>query len=440
MLLVFTRYPVQGQVKTRLIPAVGAKAAAGLHRRMTEHVVSVARIVAQDGNIHVRVCFCAGSAPDFRSWLGDGPSYAPQSHGDLGTRMDRALAQAFQGGAESAIVIGSDIPGLSPGTLRLARETLRRHDVVLGPSRDGGYYLIGVRRLHPELFTAMDWGTSRVREQTLDAISRLGLTVGELPWLADIDRPEDLDLVRTDARFQDILTRNPLISVIIPCLNEAPVLEETLEQVARLAGPGANLEVIVADGGSRDATRDIAARAGARVVRSDAGRAAQQNTGAAAARGRYLLFLHADTLLPRGYADAIVSALDDPAVVAGAFGLGIHGQRRALRLVEAGANYRSSFLQCPYGDQGLFMEKRIFEEMGGFASLPILEDFELVRRLRRRGKIRTLRQAVLTSARRWNTLGIMRTTVVNQIMIAGFLCGVPVPWLARLYRGRSRTG
>jgi hypothetical protein len=326
---------------------------------------------------------------------------------------------------------GSDIPELTVAILHQALAGLRGHDVVLGPAADGGYYLIGMKRDQPELFAGIDWGTGLVCAQTRAAIGRQGLSVAELPTLGDVDLPEDAVALRADPRFADVWTGEPLLSVIIPTLNEADVLGRTLERVERADG----IEMILADGGSRDATREIAAQAGATVLVTAGGRTVQQNAGAAAARGRHLLFLHADTLLPDGYADLIRRALDRPATVAGAFRFRTDGSGAALRLVEWGANIRSALFRWPYGDQGLFMEKRVFDELGGFAPLPIMEDYELVSRLRRRGPVVTLSEAAITSARRWQERGALRTTARNLAMVAGFHAGVPPERLARFYRG-----
>jgi hypothetical protein len=121
--------------------------------------------------------------------------------------------------------------------------------------------------------------------------------------------------------------------------------------------------------------------------------------------------------------------------VAGAFRFRTDGAGAALRLVEWGANLRSAVFRWPYGDQGLFLEKRVFDEIGGYSPLPIMEDYELVGRLRRRGSVVTLRAAAITSARRWQRLGALRTTVRNLAMVAGFRAGVPPERLARFYRG-----
>lgn len=347
--------------------------------------------------------------------------------------MGAAFKQAFEDGATLTLLVGSDLPDLTPGILLEAFEKLRDHDVILGPAHDGGYYLIGMKRLHAGLFAERDWGTGHVYERTSDQIHHLGLRFADLTALRDMDRPKDLRLLRGDNRFTDVFTGKPKTSIIIPTLDESASIGRLLDRLHR----DEDLECIVADGGSRDDTRHIAARAGACVMEVPGGRAAQQNAGANAAEGRILLFLHADTLPPEGFAGMIRSALDRPATVAGAFRFQTDSSSLKMRLVAWMTNVRSTLFESPYGDQGLFMEKRVFEEMGGFAPRPIMEDFDLVRRLRHRGRIITLPHAAITSARRWHQLGVIRTTVMNQIMILGFLGGVPIQRLERFYRSNQ---
>ena len=219
------------------------------------------------------------------------------------------------------------------------------------------------------------------------------------------------------------------ISVIVPALDEAELVGETLDS----ASDGV-LEVIVADGGSRDGTRELARRRGARVIEAKRGRARQMNAGARAASGELLLFLHADTLLPAGFAHEVRRILAEPGVAAGAFRLGIAGESLATRAIERGANWRSRLLQRPYGDQALFLTATRFVEVGGFADLPIMEDYELVRRLRRTGRVRLASSAVRTSHRRWSRQGAVRTTVRNQLAVAAYLFGVDPERIARLAR------
>jgi len=245
--------------------------------------------------------------------------------------------------------------------------------------------------------------------------------------LADIDRPEDLAAWRRIAASEDpCLDR---VSVIIPALNEARHIAATL----RAVGQSPAHEVIVVDGGSTDTTVQRTQEAGATVLASKPGRARQLNAGAARAGGASLLFLHADTLLPRGWAEALVRTLRASGVVAGAFGFRIAGNFPGKSLIEWITGFRSRWFQRPYGDQGLFLSRALFEEMGGFADLPIMEDYQMGARLRRRGRIVTVREAALTSGRRWQKLGVLRTALRNQWMLAGYHLGVSPRTLAARY-------
>ena len=220
------------------------------------------------------------------------------------------------------------------------------------------------------------------------------------------------------------------LAAIIPTLNEVASIEAALASV--LVEPG--VEAIVVDGGSRDGTPDLAARAGARALAAAGGRAAQQNAGAAATAAGQLLFLHADTRLPAGWAAAVRDTLADPAVALGAFALAIDDATAAERLVAAGATWRSRSWGLPYGDQALFLRRATFDRLGGFAPLPIMEDWDLARRARAFGAIRVLDLAAVTSPRRWRKLGVARTLIRNQLMHIGWRLGVAPDRLAAFYR------
>lgn len=224
------------------------------------------------------------------------------------------------------------------------------------------------------------------------------------------------------------------ISVIIPAINEENGLFATLQSVLS----GNPLQVIVVDGGSSDRTLEIAGAAGAIVLQCEPGRARQMNLGARNAGGEALLFLHADTILPDGYGQHLLNILDQQDVVAGAFLLQLDGEGFGLRIIERLANWRSRRLNLPYGDQAIFLRASTFAEIGGFPDLPLMEDFEMMRRLRRRGRILIAPAAVKSSARRWIKLGLLRTTLINQAVIAGYLLGVPPENLARFYRSAGK--
>jgi len=223
------------------------------------------------------------------------------------------------------------------------------------------------------------------------------------------------------------------ISIIIPVLNEA----ENIRQAIACTQLSTNIEVIVVDGGSQDDTHKIASDLKVTIISSLPGRAVQMNKGATLAKGDILLFLHADTRLPTGFDVMIRTALQPTGTVAGAFALRIDAEVVSLRLVEWGVNMRSHFWQMPYGDQAIFLTKQTFNKIGNFPELPFMEDFEIMRRLKRIGRITIIPVPVITSARRWLQKGIWKTTLMNQIIIIAYLLGVPPQRLIRWYRQKK---
>lgn len=193
-LIIFTRYPEPGKTKTRLIPALGTVGAANLQRQMTEYTVSQVKQLQNATGISLEIRFSGGNLQLMQDWLGLGLVYQSQGEGDLGSRMARSLFDSFQSSMEQVIIIGTDCPGVNSQILTQAFEQLHTFDLVLGPAIDGGYYLIGLRRLIPELFANIDWGTSQVLQQTVDIAKELNISLAYLPALADVDLPEDLPI------------------------------------------------------------------------------------------------------------------------------------------------------------------------------------------------------------------------------------------------------
>jgi rSAM/selenodomain-associated transferase 2/rSAM/selenodomain-associated transferase 1 len=429
-LAVFARFPEPGRAKTRLIPALGSEGAARLHAEMVRHTLR--RVDELDGmrRASIEVWFAGGDAERFKLAFGEG-RYYPQSDGDLGARMAHAFGTMLAD-ARAAVIIGSDCPGITARMISDAFDALLCHDLVLGPATDGGYYLIGLRRPVTDLFDRMPWGTAQVLSETLARAKRLSLVVHLLPPLDDVDEPSDL-AVWEAARLVDgnsSQADTPDVSIIIPTLNEAALVGRTVCAVLR---PG--VEVIVADGGSTDGTREIAASSGASVIDAPRGRGPQLNAGAAHARGTILLFLHADTLLPQDYADVVRRTLADPSVALGAFRLRIDRPGILMRLIETGVGLRCALFQMPYGDQALFLRAELFRQLGGFAPMPLMEDVELLHRAGAIGSICIVPEAVITSGRRWDSAGVVRTTLINLSCLAGFRAGISP---ARLATWRDR--
>lgn len=216
---------------------------------------------------------------------------------------------------------------------------------------------------------------------------------------------------------------------MIPTLQEADRITQAIES-ARAPG----VEIIVADGGSRDATRERAAAAGARVVAAEAGRARQLAAGALAADADAIVLLHADTQLPPGWSDAVRGALADPAVAGGAFAFRFAERGLALRLVEWGVRVRLALARLPFGDQALFVRRSALDAIGGIPQAPIMEDLDLVRALRAQGRLALLPDAAVTSARRYLERGVWRTVVRNTLALSAWALGLDRARVAAWYR------
>ncbi len=220
----------------------------------------------------------------------------------------------------------------------------------------------------------------------------------------------------------------PTISIIIPILNEAKILDKTLSQLQPELG---HHELIIVDGGSSDDSTRIAEKYG-EVLTSAPGRAKQLNAGAAAATGDILLFLHADIWLEPGALVAVEATLSS-GYIGGGFRQKIDGESFLYRMIEIAGNIRGKYLKVFYGDSGIFVARTDFEKIGGFPDLPILEEMEFSKSLRKLGKTMLIVPHIHLSARRWEAKGIVRTTLNNWLITLLYFTGVSPEKLAKLY-------
>lgn len=223
------------------------------------------------------------------------------------------------------------------------------------------------------------------------------------------------------------------LSVIVPMLNEAGAIAATLEAL-RTGAPDA--EIVVVDGGSIDGSVEIARGRCERLIEGARGRARQMNAGAAAATGDALAFVHADTIVPTSFASDIAAALADRRVAGGRFDLAFETHTVALDVIAAMIRLRSRLARSATGDQAIFVRRQTFEQLGGYRDLDLCEDVDLVRRMRRTGRIACLRSRVITSSRRWRRDGTIRTVVRMWVIKSLFLAGVSPAWLKRHYADR----
>jgi rSAM/selenodomain-associated transferase 2/rSAM/selenodomain-associated transferase 1 len=450
-LVVMAKAPEPGRVKTRLARAIGADAAAAIARASlcdvwagVHRVAGVAPTLALAGDP-------ARLPPLFPS-----PRLTDQGDGDLGQRMVRHLGAAVERHGR-ALMVGSDSPGVPTALLERALALLETHDAVLGPTLDGGFWLIGLKRAPAGLLDGLPWSDPATFQATLARLRERGLSTAVLaPWF-DVDRAEDLERLRVLLRhgvgeapetaavlasleLPDDLDETPQgprvrrgLSVIIPTLDEAQRLPQRLLELCLTDGVD---EIIVADGHSEDGTDDVArAFPGVRLVQSPRGRARQMNAGARVATGSTLLFLHADVRLPPDAAAHVARALLRERVVGGAFRT--HhvpdGGRFHLGPLLRAADLRSRVTSTPYGDQAIFVRAADFRALGGFADIPLMEDLEFSRRLRARGRLVTVPAEVEVSGRRFETRPVYYTTLVNVFPWL-YRLGVPPAALARLYK------
>jgi len=221
----------------------------------------------------------------------------------------------------------------------------------------------------------------------------------------------------------------PTVSLVIPVLFDAEAASALLGTLP--SGP--SVEIIVVDGAADPRLPSmVAAHGRAALHRTEAGRARQMNAGAAAATGEWLLFLHADSTLPAGWLAAI-EALDDD-VIGGWFGFALDDPAWQARVIERLTSWRVKYFRLPYGDQGLFVRRRVFHALRGFRELPLMEDVEFVRRLVRAGRVIQLPLPLTTSARRWRREGWFRRSTKNLLLVGLYFVGVKPDQLARWYR------
>ncbi|MBQ0041339.1 MAG: TIGR04283 family arsenosugar biosynthesis glycosyltransferase [Clostridiales bacterium] len=435
-MIVFTRVPVPGQTKTRMMPYFTPEQCADLHRCFLQDVSRQVKKVDAD----IIVSYTGGNPDQLEQIFGKKVMYIEQIGDGLGNRMADAIRKAHETGYDKIVLIGTDVPELEAETLDAAFAMLDACDVVMGPTEDGGYYLIGMKEAHQQAFNVKKYGEASVLEETLKGISDAGLTAVTIDSYDDIDTPEDAhgyrERMREDAGLRrsatgKFLRDNAKISIIIPTYNEASTVAQLMEQLQEYKE---DAEIIFVDGGSQDDTLKIIDDE-FRVITCDKGRAIQMNTAARESTGDILFFLHCDSKLPAKVTEEIrhVMATDDY----GCFGVKYDSKNFFMWTNRVISNHRAWNRGLPFGDQGIFIDRKLFFEMGMFPEMSMMEDYEFSRKMLRYGfKPGKATSRIETSGRRYRggTIGILKTEYRLWNLRRMYRRGDAIEKLAELYK------
>lgn len=432
-LIIFTREPVPGKTKTRLMPYFTGEECAELHKRF------LMDYAAEMQSMNLIICYTGGEPCEIRAAFGEGPTYVEQEGETLGARMNKAIKDAFVT-YDKVVLVGTDIPELKASTINKAFSELDEADVVIGPTTDGGYYLIGMKAPCDAAFDVKKYGGASVFEETIASIEASGAKVATVDTYSDIDEPVDVQgyrkRMRSDKRLQKSHTGRYLasklrVSIVIPIYNEEKTIAKMLEQMRPYKD---DAEIMFVDGGSKDRTVEIIGDEFT-VIHSEKGRANQMNNGAKASTGDVIFFLHCDSTLPPDIITEIRNCMVGNAY--GCFGVKFNSKHFFMWTNEHISNHRAWKRGLPFGDQGIFIDRELFFEVGMFPVLPIMEDYEFGRRLAALGiKPGKTHGRITTSSRRYgkSTLDIMKTEYKMWNLRRLYRRGTDIERISELYR------
>lgn len=399
--ILFTRIPEPGKVKTRMMPYLSPSECAELQECCIKDSLEMLREVDADKFI----CYEPSGDRNLLAELCKETNFIVQRGDDIGARMKNGLSDVFDIGYKSVLLMGSDIPEVKSSDITDAFSQLQSCDTVIGPSQDGGYYLIGMNDIKPELFTQSSYGHGKVLDELLHIAADNNIHVTLVAEHRDFDTKDDILYFREHIRHQHHLMESEVgkfvtkvlrVSVIVPTYNEEKRIDKLIKQLDDICD---DAEIVIVDGGSTDSTlAHIPGRY--RIVKSDKGRALQLNAGARAASGEVLFFMHADSELPNKPIHEIREVMKTHN--AGCFGIEFQSDNLLMKINAAISKDRAFRRQIAFGDQGMFMTREVFEGVGGFPEIPIMEDYQLSLTLREMGiRIGATRGRICTSDRRY---------------------------------------
>lgn len=426
-LIVFMRYPETGKVKTRIAEHIGAEEACRVYQMLLRRTLGiVSEFKRQYPEVEVFLCLEPAEKIPEAELAYPGPwKVIPQEGMHLGNRMENAFVRLFSRGFEHILLVGSDILDLQVEDFEDAFQALGKSQAALGPAADGGFYLIGLDRPCPAAFEDQLWGLGEILLRTEQKLLHSGFQVVRLKTRRDVDRKSDLDAFYSSRDFRGKL------SVIIPTLSGIDPLRTLLESLNAQLWP--DDEIIVVQGNDEEGGDSSEMGPRVRTASSPRGRGIQMNRGAELAKGDILLFLHDDSHPPPQFPYLIRKIGNSPGISLGCFELGFKPSSRGLDWIARWANLRSRWFKLPYGDQGIFCKRSVYDRLGGFRRRFLMEDVDFVRRGKKLGKLMMMPCTLYTSPRRYLAKGILRTSIENHLMILLYALGIKDETLYSIY-------
>lgn len=441
-LIVFTRVPIEGHTKTRLSPYFSLEDCVSLHIAILKDLSMELRKL-KDIDIYIFYDIPKGYKKDIsilRKIFGKNPIYKRQPQTDIGNRMYTAMLEVKKLNYDMISLVGSDIPKLSSYDIKKSFHSLLYKDIVLGATKDGGYYLIGMKEIDKEVFNIEKYGNDTVLKNTIDNIKNREKSFEIVGLRQDIDTKEDIIYFRNKLRVDKKLRASNLgsflikslsIAIIIPTYNE----EKTIEKLQTFLYPLIRkCEIIFVDGGSTDRTIELIDKR-FKVLVSKKGRSNQMNFGAQNTDADVLFFLHSDSELPKNSLEQIKTAIAESSVAC--FGIAFRSFSPLMFICRYISNHRVFDRKIMFGDQGIFIDRNLFFEIGEFPDLPIMEDYELSLKLKKKGiKPAMTQNRIYTSARRFkgNTYEKLKLMWKMNRLRKMYRDGVDINKIAKLYK------